>query len=151
MKVSLGPITEADIAELLENLLPEDREEILAMGFEVEWGVRNTVETSIESMAIRGDGKLACLVGLCESSILAPRIYPWMLATEVAVIDKKNNLRISRDLIRLWTSEHPYMTNWVDQRHTRAVEWLKWLGAKLTPTTFGPYRRPFYKFEFGEP
>lgn len=151
MEVSFHPIGEAEIQELLAELLPEDRQEIEAMGYSVEWGVRHSVEISIECVAVRGDGRLACLTGVAESTALAPRIFPWMLATELVLIDRKSCLKVSRKLINRWTGQYPYMTNWVDQRHTRAVNWLQWLGAKLTPEPYGPYQRPFYKFEFGDP
>lgn len=152
MEISLAPIAERDIEELLAGLLLEDRQEILALGFEPEWAVRNSVATSVECWAIRGDGRLACLTGVCEPLALDSRVYPWMLGTELLLQQPRKTLVLSRRFIRMWQRRYPYMANYVDKRHHRAVRWLTWLGAKLTlDPAFGPFRRPFYKFEFGEP
>lgn len=151
VQISLAQVTEQDIEELLLGLLPEDRAEILAMGFEPGWGVRNSVETSLECVAIRESGRLAALFGISEPVALAdPR--PWLLGTSVMREHPVLLLWVSRKIIRRWQAMFPYMTNYVDARHCLATTWLRWLGATLTPEPeYGPYKRPFYKFEFGEP
>lgn len=150
VQISLQPIEEQDIQDLLANLLPEDRVEILGMGVSPEWGIRNSVETSIESVAIRGDGELACLFGISDPLPLgAPR--PWLLGTPYMRKHPFKILWLSRRIVRRWQEVFPYMTGHVDARHCAAVTWLRWLGARLTlEPTFGPFQRPYYKFEFGE-
>lgn len=151
MEISLAPVTERDILELLSDLLPADRQEILAMGFEPEWAVRNSVATSLECVAFRGDGRLVCLTGVCEPLALDPKVYPWLLGTSLMLRLPRKVLVYSRKILDRWLSSHPYMCNYVDERHERAIRWLSWLGADLTlEPSFGPYSRPFYKFEFGE-
>lgn len=151
MRISLAPVEEQDILELLENLLPADRQEILAMGFDPEWAIRNSVLTSLECVAIRGDGRLACLTGICETLALDPKVHPWLLSTDMILEFPRKTLVYSKRILSRWQLTHPYMTNYVDARHDRAIRWLVWLGARLTfEEHFGPYRRPFYKFEFGE-
>lgn len=151
VQISLAPVSEEDMEELLPALLPEDSAEILAMGFSPEWGIRNSVETSLECVAIRESGRLAALFGVSEPIALAdPR--PWLLATAVIREHPIEFLWLSRKIISRWRGMFPYMVNYVDARHCRATTWLRWLGAELTlEPEFGPYRRPFYKFEFGEP
>ena len=151
LQISLAPVSEQDIQDLLLDLLPEDGQEILAMGLAPEWGVRNSVETSIECVAIRESGRLVALFGVSRTAALAdPR--PWLLGTSLLRRHPVTFLVLSRKIIRRWRSMFPYMTNYVDARHCRATKWLEWLGAKLTlQPEFGPFRRPFYLFEFGEP
>ncbi len=151
VQVSLAPVSDQDISDLLLDLLPEDRAEILAMGFSVDWGVRNSVETSLECVAIRGDGKLAALVGISQPVPLGD-IQPWLLVTPVMRQLPLWLLRLSKRIILRWKRMHPYLVNYVDARHCVAITWLSWLGAELTlEPEFGPFKRPFYKFEFGEP
>ena len=151
LQISLTPVSERDISDLLLDLLPEDRTEILAMGFNLEWGVRNSIETSLECVAIRGGDRLAAIFGVSQPIPLGDP-QPWLLGTSLMRKHPLVLLRISRKIISRWQRMFPYMTNHVDARHCIAVTWLKWLGATLTlDPEFGPYKRPFYRFEFGEP
>jgi hypothetical protein len=150
MKISLAPVTDGDISELLEGLLPADRAEILALGHDPEWAIRNSVETSLECVAIRGDGRLACLTGVGKSAALDDAVYPWLLSTDMILLHPKHCLKMSKLILNRWLAVHPYMTNFVDVRHERAIRWLTWLGANLELVDqYGPFKRPFYKFSFG--
>ena len=152
MEIKLKPIEDQDVEDLLADITSEDRAEILAMGVSPEWGVNNSLATAIESVAIRVDGPLGCLTGVSHGPGLAEWVVPWMLMTNHGRKYPISILRVSRKIIRRWQGEFPYMKNYVDSRHCAAVEWLAWLGADLTFVEhYGPFRRPFYKFEFGAP
>lgn len=143
---------EQDIQDLLVNLSEEDRLEICAMGFEPEWGIRHSIETSLEVVSIRGDGNLACIVGVAQEGELVPLVYPWLLGTPFMQKFPRKVLKFSRQILNHFRSKHNYMENYVDARHERAIGWLTHLGAKLYPAEpYGPYGRPFHKFTFGEP
>lgn len=152
VEISFAPVTEQDILELVERLLPADRLEILALGHDPEWAIRNSVATSDECGAIRGNGRLACLLGVCQPTALGPEHRPWLLSTEEILIHRVHCLRISRLVFNRWKAKYPYMVNWVDTRHTRAVNWLRWLGMEMDPPEpHGPFGRPFHRFYYGDP
>ena len=143
--------TEEDILELIENMSIEDRREILSQGISIEWGVRHTIETSTEAVAFRWDGKLAAITGLCVHGILIESYFPWLLGTPEMQKHPRKVLSFSRQILARWRAKHPYMVNYVDARHHRAISWLTHLGAKFEfIEKHGAYQRPFYKFSFGD-
>lgn len=152
MAISFHQTTLEDAAELDANLLQADRQEILAMGFEPLAGIEQSIRTSIDAVTIRKDGELACIVGICRSTDLADVIRPWLLSTKVVLDNPFVAARLSKVILAKWRAQYPYMSNWVDARHWRAIHWLRWLGAELAPAEpFGPFKRPFHKFTFGAP
>lgn len=152
MEIDIHYPTDEDVLELVANILPADRDEILALGYEIEWAIRNSIATSLEVGAIRADGKLAAITGVCQSNTLGERVYPWLVSTPELLRHPRAVVEYSRNILAAWLQVYPHMSNYVDQRHYRAVRWLRWLGAKLRPEpAFGPYARPFYHFTFGDP
>lgn len=152
MEIKFTQTTPDDLVELAENILPADRTEILAMGVTVEWALKNSLETSLEAVTCRADGRVACVTGVCQSVALSDTVAPWLISTPIILSHPRPTLHYSRLILNKWLPEHPYMANYVDCRHFRAIRWLKWLGANLhEPSPVGPYSRPFHKFTFGEP
>ncbi len=136
--------------ELAASLSLEDRRELLAQGVEVEWAIWHSIQTSKEAVAIHVDDELVCITGLCVHENLGGGAYPWLLATPGMQCYPRLVLKYSRQLIKRWLQIEPYMTNYVDARHHRAISWLTHLGASLEYLPeHGIYRRPFYKFSFG--
>jgi len=152
MELSYEFPTESHIQELLADLAEDDRQELLAQGVRPEWGIRTSIANSTEVVAISKGGKLGGITGLVETAGLAPQVYPWLLGTSFMQQHPVAIMKISKRLIARWRALHPYMYNFVDQRHTRAIAWLTALGAELEAIpAYGPYRRPFFKFTFGSP
>lgn len=149
MALDFRPPTEQDILDMIEGISLEDERELLAQGVEVEWAIRNSIKTASECVAALADGKLLCITGV-SSENLTGDIYPWLLGTDEMQKHPRAVLKYSRMLLQRWQARHPYMTNWVDARHHRAISWLTHLGATLEfIPQHGLYRRPFYKFSFG--
>jgi len=143
--------TEEDILDLIKNISIEDKREILAQGVSVEWGVRHTLETSLEACAFRIEGKLAAMTGLCVNGVLVESVYPWLLGTPEMQKYPRLVLKYSRGILARWHAQYPCLTNYVDARHHRAIQWLTHLGARFEfIPEYGVYKRPFYKFSFGE-
>lgn len=53
---------------------------------------------------------------------------PWLLASDVIKKFKTTFLRQSVEILAVWLEQYPKLTNCVDSRHTKAIQWLKWLG-----------------------
>ncbi len=120
------------------------------MGFDPEWAVAHSVDSSAEVYSIFHHGELVSIIGIVDDGVTGIS-NPWLLSTSLILNRPKEVVKVSRKLYHHFITRYGYLTNFVDQRHTRAIEWLRWLGARFTPVPeYGPYRRPFYQFEFGE-
>lgn len=150
VRVEVRQPIEQDIKDLIENLSIEDRNELLIQGAEVEWAIRHSVETSDECIAIFGDGTLACMTGINVNDGLAPSATPWLLGTEFMQKYPRQVLAYSNLILNRWKRQHPFMFNYVDSRHVRAIAWLRRLGASFEEVPeHGPYKKPFFRFTFG--
>jgi hypothetical protein len=150
MEIDFRPPTAEDIIELVADLSFEDRREVQALGLDPLWAISNSVKSSSECVAIIKDGKCVCITGLYESDGIAQQIYPWLMATPSIQAHPRQVLKYSKMLINRWRAQHPYMFNYVDARHHRAIVWLTHLGAdfEFIPK-HGVFNKPFYKFSFG--
>lgn len=150
VKVEARAPLEEDIKELLVNLSREDRDELLIQAADPEWAIRHSIDSSIECVAVFGDGELACITGVNRDDGLVMQATPWLLGTEAMKKYPREVLKFSRLMLERWRSQFPFMENYVDARHLRARRWLTFLGANgtLVPE-YGPYKKPFYRFTFG--
>jgi len=142
----------SDARELINNLSLEDRQEILIQGFSVAWVVQHSISISDECVAVwTPAGALACIVGVAPEVSLSSRARPWLLGTLAMQSYPKLVMKYSKELLERWKSQYSYLENHVDARHSRAIAWLRHLGAKeeFIPE-WGMYRAPFYRFYFGE-
>ena len=151
MAVEFRYPTSADIDYLSANMDEADRIELLAQGMDPAYATRLSVEDSKDCVAItEPNGTLACITGIVVPDDLSNVGYPWLLGTPAMQIYPKKILQLSRTIFDIWASEYSYMTNFVDTRHTRAIRWLRWLGAEMELIeAHGPFNNPFYKFSFG--
>ena len=147
-RVKFVPITEEHILDLAENICEADRIEILGVGSDVLWGIQTSVETSDESCAaISEDGRVICLFGISSGMQLIGEGTPWFLSTEMVHKYRREVAVFSGRVLDKWLTEYPILTNYVDSRHTRAISWLRHMGATFTEVPgFGIYRRLYYKF-----
>jgi hypothetical protein len=150
MKVDFRVPTEKDLAELEANISFDDARELSANGVSLDWAIRMSVENSVEAVSFLVDGELACIVGVTDGEGLVGPVFPWVLGTPLMQKYPRKVLYYSHKILNRWKAEYPYMTNYVDVRHHRAITWLTHLGASFEYIPMhGPYRRPFYKFSFG--
>jgi hypothetical protein len=149
MAIDFQPTLHEDLFVLAADLLPADALEISATGFTPIEALENSWLSSLECLTARSDGKIFSVFGLSQNQDLG-YLHPWMISTPDILIHRKAVLQTSKVIIQHWLAQHGHLINYVDARHTRAVRWLKWLGATLTPVPFGPYQRPFFQFTLGE-
>lgn len=150
MEIKFEVPTHAHIEELKDGLSLEDRNELLAIGVGPDWGIPHSVAISLECVAVTINGKLVCITGVVQDTELTDHIYPWLLGTPLILKHRREVARYTRIILTRWMKRFPYMYNFVDLRHTRALAWLAHFGASFELVSeYGPYRRPFYKFSFG--
>ena len=140
-----------DIDDLVANISEEDRLEICALGFTPKFALEHSIENAIEAVAIRKDGEIACIVGISIEPGLVGEIVPWLISANMMRGYPRKVLGLSKKILNHWRDHHPYLENYVDARHYRAIAWLRHIGAVIHPAEpYGPYGHPFHKFTFGE-
>lgn len=58
----------------------------------------------------------------------------WMVATPDVAKCRKFYLRTTRQQIEIMQAMFPMLWTYVDERYTRSLRWLEWLGFKITET-----------------
>lgn len=149
--VTIETPTEEHIKFLVANISKDDEREVLGLGVTVDWAVRHSLEVAKEAYCILWNGQPVTILGVGQLDPFQEEHSPWLLATDELPQHPVKVMRYSFIFLKRWLSRYGKLMNHVDARHTRAIEWLSALGAKLElEQEHGPYRRPYYKFTFGE-
>jgi hypothetical protein len=73
---------------------------------------------------------------------------PWLIATEKAARFPIQFLKISRHYVITVQEQFPVMLNYVDDRHTKSIHYLKAVGFTVyDPEPYGFLNLPFRRFE----
>ena len=110
-----------------------------------------SLAASPNAMAGLYQGRVVCMYGVAEISILSNIGIPWLLGTDEIEEHSKYFLRHNRYYMREISKRYSYLVNFVDARNTVAIRWLEWLGFRVLPAQpFGPDDMPFHRFEIGQ-
>lgn len=142
---------EGHIAELIPQLRPGDREEVIAADGDLERGCLNALHLSDPSAtgAMRDrEGGLIAVYGAAPLSVLAgSQAAPWMLGTPRM---RTNAMAVFHDMKRYveFLREHySRLFNYVDARNVESAGWLSRLGFTMgEPEPRGPLGLPFLPF-----
>jgi hypothetical protein len=149
--VQIEEVSETNFQYLVDNICEDDRREVLGLGHSVEWGLRHSIDTSIETACITWNGIPVLILGVGQMNPLDDEYNPWLIATDELPKHPVKVMKYSFKILKAWLDKYGKLVNYVDSRHERAVQWLQLLGATLEPAPdHGPYRRLYYKFTFGE-
>jgi hypothetical protein len=138
----------ADIADLVANLRPGDRDELDASSAgDPHEAVRLALAISPHRWAFEVGGRLVILGGVTAVSLVGGIGSPWMLATNSASGGVLT--RVGKQYRDLALGLYPVLMNYVDARNTTSIRWLRRLGFSIAdePVPYGPRGLPFYKFE----
>ena len=96
------------------------------------------------------DGVPVCMFGASPFSALAGKGVAWMIGSRELdeMTARKELLRHSREAVDYLSHLFPTLLfNFVDERNTAAIRWLRWLGFQLdTPIPYGDDKLPFIPF-----
>lgn len=111
------------------------------------------MERSTAPLTAMHDGEPVAMLGVVPFSILSGIGVVWMLGSERldTLSCQRDLLRTSRPQVEIWKEQFPALLyNFVDERNTQAIRWLKWLGFQfLPPIPYGPDKAPFIPFMIG--
>ncbi|ARO29951.1 hypothetical protein NXC14_CH02002 [Rhizobium sp. NXC14] len=138
-----------DVTYLAPRLREADLRELQAAGSAgAEQSLQDGLRLSKDCITIiNEDDKPVAMFGVCPSSEIDVG-YVWLLGSDEIKQNKTRFLRHSKRWLETLHQDFPVLTNFVDQRNTVHLLWLRWLGFKFlrTVNAMGPGNLPFYEF-----
>ena len=140
----------SDVVELAANMRQEDKEEVLAYsGSSPQEALFYCFFNSKPCMTMVGrKGNLMGMYGVVPCSPKVGRI--WMLGHKTMINDYKDVrdfLKYSPIELQKFHCNYPLLYNYVDERNTTHIKWIKWMGFSIIKkrATFGAAGIPFYE------
>lgn len=108
------------------------------------------MESTAEPLTAIYKGRPAAMFGVAPFSIMGGIGSAWMIGSSVLnqMGAQKDLLRLSEPVVQYMQRQFPNMLyNFVDERNTAAIRWLRWLGFQFTdPIPYGVDGLPFLPF-----
>jgi hypothetical protein len=147
--IEIRPAQDLDSIYLARNLRKADRQEVYSA---YGWGPLEAVECSRQAsracFVVLYKGDPALIFGV--SDILSDPGHGciWMLGTDAVDKFRKRFVRYSREYLKELCVGYDSVYNYVDERHTESIRWLRSIGANFTHRhpEFGIEKRPFLEF-----
>lgn len=151
MVFEIREATLEDMAELAEKMRAEDRAEVLSSGsFTAADAVIESVEATTDPRSLFINGELAVMYGVVPgpTNLIGRRVgVPWVLTTDVVTRNPKAFVKASRQILPDLFLDKDILVNYVDDRYTSSVRWLRMLGFWVgEPEPFGSNGEPFRPF-----
>lgn len=142
---------EAHIEELIPQMRPGDRDEVLAADGDLEAGCYNAIHLSDPRTlgAMRDDqGGLVAVYGAAPASLLtSEQAAPWLLGTARMRVNAFSVYYDMKLYLRFLSEHYRRLFNYVDARNEESVGWLSRLGFRIDdPETRGPHGLLFHPF-----
>ena len=152
MKAELVQADADHIPAIAANVREADRDELRAAWCMTPLDCMfHGLEYSVKAWTGLIDGEPVCMFGCVPASTLGNVGRPWMVGTNSLDTHPLVFLRRCKrsGCLREMRERFDVLTNFVDVRNTRAIEWLIWLGFEvwIDPVELGPYKLPFLRFE----
>ena len=93
--------------------------------------LRNCIDRSAPLWAGFVDGEFVCTWGLIPPTILSDRAYLWLHCTPALEGNEFAFVRHSQVVIEEMLKDYPIIQGHTFADNTRAIRWLRWLGAKF--------------------
>lgn len=138
-----------DVAYLAPRLRDADLQELLAAGVpSAQTALEDGFRHSKYCISIVNDSDKAVAMFGCGAFDGDDVGYIWLLGSDEIKQHPTRFLRRSKVWIDTFHREFPILTNYVDQRNTVHLHWLRWLGFSMLRTVemAGPGNHPFYEF-----
>ncbi len=144
------PATEKHAQELSVTMRADDVREAWAAGHVSPLeALMISIETAPDARAGLADGRVVCIFGVSQWTVLGLAGIPWLLAAEEMPRHARHFLRANKAYIAEIRERYMTLANRVDARNKKAVLWLRWLGFKIDPALpFGFDQLPFHRFHW---
>lgn len=123
----------AHIRTIAERMRQADRDEVWASSRKSPAGaLMYSLRKSSVAWTALVDGRPEVMWGVGDINILAGVGAPWLLGTDAVEKHTVTFLRRSTDFRAQLLARYSVLRNFVDDRNTVSIRWLKWLGFKLS-------------------
>lgn len=143
------PAAAGDVQIVAPKLRQQDVDEVKASsGLEPLEALQLSCLYSVEVNAIvASDGEVIGLFGVTKTPDFLVGC-PWLLASDRLPEIRKDFLPQSLLWVKRINKQFPVLRNYVDQRNTKAIRWLKYLGFTFVDLIedYGVGKKPFYEF-----
>ncbi|HWU70748.1 MAG TPA: hypothetical protein VN017_05280 [Pseudoxanthomonas sp.] len=151
MKATIVPTEPWHITIIAENARQADIDELWCSSrSRPDWCMRRGLNATVKPYTGMVDGKPVCMFGVSPFSILSGMGAAWMIGSKELnrLSVQKELLRLSRPVVASMRDQFPALLyNFVDQRNTSAIRWLRWLGFQFDdPIPYGVDGLPFLPF-----
>lgn len=138
-----------DINSLKTTMRINEAQEVYAShGHTPEQSLKYSFSTSENKFTLIYNGEVMAMFGISLDPLSHDCGSIWMLTSEKIESIRFRFLKLSRKIIKALSAVYPILYNYVDQRHTLAVDWLKWCGATIYEAKpYGKMGLPFHYFE----
>jgi len=149
IEYALVPAETRHVEELARTIADADRAEVwAAMHMPAHEAIALSVAGSREPMAGLADGRVVCMFGVAQVTLLSAVGIPWLLGSRDLPQHRVRFLRESHRYIRRIALQFDLLVNYCRALHVRAVRWIEWLGFQMHPAEpFGPDRALFHRFD----
>jgi len=148
-RLTFIPALPDHIAPIADRMREADRLEVLASsGKTPAEALAFSLSKSAASWTIIIDGRPEMMFGVADLNILTQVGSPWLLGTDVVHDHRSEFLRGSVRWREQLFERYDILRNFVDDRNTLSMRWLKWLGARFSePMPIGVNGEMFRMFE----
>jgi hypothetical protein len=138
-----------DVYYLSDKLRDSDVNEIWACSNRLPLeSLKRSLETSIFCCTIINKEPIG-IFGISPLTVLADKASVWFLGTNGIDKIQRRFAKNSKYFINMMLEFYPYLYNWVDDRNTVSIKWLKLCGAVIEePKPHGKEKLPFRYFYF---
>lgn len=149
MKVRIVPAKQEHLEAVAANARPEDRAEFIAASGCTPLQVLERGAALSTCWAGLVDDEPVCVFGVSPVSTLTGIGCPWMVATPAMERQPRALMRASRVVMDDFRSRYTWLTNFVDNRNQKAIDWLRWLGFSIgEPQPVGRDGALFRRFDW---
>lgn len=125
-------ILSGKMAELsdLEEFTPReaDRLECENYGLTIIEAITMSLENSIYAQTVEVDGEIAGMWGYGSASLTSNIAFGWLMTTSVVDRHPKLFIQVSQRIVAYILERYSVLRVLVDERHAKALAWLRFLG-----------------------
>lgn len=149
VRARIVPAEWAHIPAIVAGVRQADIDELWASSFStVEGAIERGLRASTAAWTVLYDGAPVTIAGVAPLSILGAVGVPWLVGTAAVERAPVPFLRASRGYVPRMLGLYHHLVNYVDNRNTTAIRYLRWLGFQMgEPTPHGVLGLPFRRFE----
>ena len=150
--IQIIPARAAHIRTIAKRMRQADRDEVLAAsGRSPGQALVFSLRKSSVSWTALVDGRPEVMFGVGDLNILARVGAPWLLGTDAVEIHSVAFLRRSRGFTDQLLRRYSVLRNFVDDRNTVSIRWLRWLGfTLLDPIEIRGYQFRLFELRSGD-